>query len=109
MTYPLVYTPRMKIGIDARLIHYQRAGIGQYTQRLVQALAAIDHDNSYVILQSRKDRIPLAEGANLRRRALWTPPHHRREQWLLPLELWPLQLDLLHCPDFLSSNASGSH
>jgi hypothetical protein len=52
----------MKIGIDARLMHYQRAGIGQYTQRLVQALAAIDHDNSYVIFQSRKDLVPLAEG-----------------------------------------------
>lgn len=91
----------MKIGIDARLVHYQRAGIGQYTLRLVQALAAIDSENSYSILQSRKDKSPLAEGPNLQRHSLWTPPHHRYEQWALPLELWPLKLDVLHCPDFI--------
>jgi glycosyltransferase involved in cell wall biosynthesis len=96
-----VYNGTMKIGIDARLVHYQRAGIGQYTQRLAQAMAAIDHDNSYSLLQSRKDGTPLVGSPTFRRRSLWTPPHHRYEQWLLPLEIWPLRLDLLHCPDFI--------
>ena len=91
----------MKIGIDARLVYYQKAGIGQYTTRLAQALAAVDSDNSYTILQSRKGGAPLAEGATVRCRKMWTPPHHRWEQWLLPLELRPLGLDLLHCPDFI--------
>ncbi len=91
----------MRIGIDARLVHYQRAGIGQYTLRLAQALAAVDNENSYVILQSRKDRKPLVEQANARRHGLWTPPHHRFEQWTLPAELLPLRLDVLHCPDFI--------
>ena len=91
----------MKIGIDARLVYYQPAGIGQYTVRLAQALAAIDRDNTYVILQSRKDRAPLVEAANVRHHKMWTPPHHRYEQLTLPLELAPLGLDLLHCPDFI--------
>ena len=91
----------MKVGIDARLVYYQRAGIGQYTLRLSRALAAIDSSNTYVILHSRKDHAPLAEGANVRRYGLWTPPHHRLEQWILPVELMAPGLDVLHCPDFI--------
>ncbi len=91
----------MKIGIDARLVHYQRAGIGQYTLRLAKARAAMNQKDSFVIPQSRKDRAALVEGRAVRRHSLWTPPHHRFEQWLLPLELSSLALDLLHCPDFI--------
>ena len=91
----------MKIGIDARLVHYQPAGIGQYTLRLAQALAAMDKENTYVILQSRKDTAPLVDGVAVRRHSMLTPPHHRLEQWTLPLELRPLGLDLLHSPDFI--------
>jgi glycosyltransferase involved in cell wall biosynthesis len=91
----------MRIGIDARLVYYQRAGIGQYTLRLAQALAALDTTNSYIILQSRKESAPLLQAPTLRCRAMLTPPHHRLEQILLPLELAPLGLDLIHCPDFI--------
>jgi len=45
----------MRIGIDARILAYRRAGIGQYTLRLVEHLAGIDRDNEYILLQSRKD------------------------------------------------------
>lgn len=91
----------MKIGIDARLVHYQPAGIGQYTLRLAEALASLDSGDDVVLLQSRKERAPLLAGPGLRCRDVWTPPHHRFEQWALPLELWPLKLDVLHCPDFI--------
>ncbi len=91
----------MRIGVDARLYYYQPAGIGLYTSRLLTALAAIDHQNDYLVLQSRKDRAFLAAGPRFHRRALWTPPHHRWEQVALPLELAPLGLDLLHSPDFI--------
>ncbi len=91
----------MRIGIDARLVHYQRAGIGQYTVRLTQALAKLDGDDEFVTLQSRKDHAPLVASDRVRRHAMWTPPHHRLEQWALPLELQRLKLDLLHCPDFI--------
>ncbi len=91
----------MRIGIDARLVHYQRAGIGQYTLRLAEALAAIDAANTYAILQSRRENAPLLQASNVRCHAMWTPPHHRLEQWALPFELAPLGIDLLHSPDFI--------
>lgn len=91
----------MKIGIDARLVHYQRAGIGQYTLRLTQAMAAVDSTHEYITLQSRKDTAPLVRSACVRRHALWTPPHHRFEQWALPLELRRVHVDVLHFPDFI--------
>lgn len=91
----------MKIGIDARLVHYQRAGIGQYTVRLTQAMAAVDSTNQYITLQSRKDPAALVQSACVQRHGLWTPPHHRWEQWALPVELRGLDLDVLHCPDFI--------
>ncbi len=91
----------MRIGLDARLLYYQQAGIAQYTQRLLAALAEIDHQNDYIVLQSRKDRRRMVGAANFRRHPLWTPPHHRLEQLTLPLELAPLRLDVLHSPDFI--------
>ena len=94
----------MRIGVDARLYYYQPAGIGLYTARLLTALAALDRagsQNDYVVLQSRKDSTTIAAGPRFHRRSLWTPPHHRWEQSILPLELAPLGLDLLHSPDFI--------
>jgi len=91
----------MRIALDTRLLYYQQAGIAQYTQRLLTALAEIDHENEYLVLQSRKDGRQLVGAPNFRRHPLWTPPHHRWEQLTLPLELAPLRLDVLHSPDFI--------
>ena len=91
----------MRIGIDARLVHYSRAGIGQYILGLVEALSEIDHENEFVLLQSRKDHTLLTDQENFLRKSLWTPSHHRLEQLFLPLEITPLRLDVLHSPDFI--------
>lgn len=91
----------MRIGIDARILGYRRAGIGQYTYRLAEALATIDQTDEFIIFQSRRDDEAILDQPNFHRRTLYTPPHHRLEQWLLPLELWPHHLDLLHSPDFI--------
>jgi glycosyltransferase involved in cell wall biosynthesis len=99
----------MRIGIDARLIYYRQAGIGQYTQSLIEGLA---HENrpadgdeersdEFVVLQHRQDTHALTPGPHFRRRSTWTPCHHPMEQWTLPLEIWPLKLDLLHSPDYI--------
>lgn len=91
----------MRIGIDARLVYYRQAGIGQYILRLVEALARIDQENEFVLLQSRKHKQAIIDQPNFKKASLWTPSHHRLEQWTLPLELYRLGLDVLHSPDFI--------
>lgn len=91
----------MRVGIDARLVYYRQAGISQYTVRLLEQLAAIDSEDEFIVLQSRKDRSALVDRPNFRRRSLWTPPHHRLEQVLFPLEIAAADLDVLHSPDFI--------
>ena len=92
----------MRIGIDARITYYSRAGIGQYTRQLIRALAQVVTDDEVLILQSKKDKKPLVEGSPcFRQRSLWTPSHHRLEQLTLPLELAWHDLHLLHSPDFI--------
>ena len=91
----------MRIGIDARMVYYRQAGIAQYVVRLIEALAQINREDEFILLQSRKDRLNITAQPNFTRRSLWTPCHHRFEQWTLPLEFWPLGLDVLHSPDFI--------
>jgi glycosyltransferase involved in cell wall biosynthesis len=91
----------MRVGIDARLVYYSQAGIGQYILHLVEGLAKVDHENEYVLLQSRKDDTIILEQNNFRRVPLWTPSHHRFERYSLNVELMRLGLDILHSPDFI--------
>jgi len=91
----------MRIGIDARLVYYSQAGIGQYILHLINGLAQIDQENEYVILQSRKDDTTILQQPNFRRVSLWTPSHHRLEGLSLNVELMRLGLDVLHSPDFI--------
>jgi glycosyltransferase involved in cell wall biosynthesis len=89
----------MHIGIDARLTYYRTGGISTYIRRLIPALEAMDADNCYTVLHSRKAQQSLVE--RFRRADLWTPCHHRLERWALSVELTRFNLDLLHSPDFI--------
>ena len=91
----------MRVGIDARLVYYSQAGIGQYILHLVDGLACLDSENEYVLLQSRKDETTILDRPNFRRVSLWTPSHHRLERYSLNVELMRLGLDVLHSPDFI--------
>ncbi|MBI4670059.1 MAG: glycosyltransferase family 4 protein [Chloroflexi bacterium] len=91
----------MRIGLDARLVFYHQAGIGQYILRLTNALTALDHENEYFLFQSRKDSTRLADAPNFHRRVLWTPSHHRFERLAMSAELAPYSLDVFHSPDFI--------
>ena len=91
----------MRIAIDARLVYYQRGGIGQYIVHLIQELARLSAGDQYLILRSRRESAPLAQAAHLEDIPLWTPPHNRFEQLALPVELARLRFDLLHSPDFI--------
>lgn len=91
----------MRIGVDARLMHHQPAGISKYTWHLLQALQQIDHENEYVIFQHRRHTEAIIRQSNFERVSLFAPVHTRLEQWLMPLELLPHKLDLLHSTDFI--------
>lgn len=94
----------MRIGrfaLDARLTYYTHGGIAHYIRRLIQSLQAIDPENQYFILQSRKHTETLAEGQRFRRVNCWTPSHHRLERWTLAAEVARLRADVLHSPDFI--------
>ena len=92
----------MRIGIDARLVFYSRAGIGEYIVQLVEALAKIDsEEEDFVLLQSRKDKTHLIKSNGFYRKSLWTPSHNRFEQLGLGFEISRLKLNLLHSPDFI--------
>ena len=92
----------LKIGIDARITGYREGGISRYGRSLAQALASIDTSDQFTIFQNWRHRESiLPAGANLTTSYLFTPPHHRWEQWTLPLELSFHRVDLLHSIDFI--------
>ncbi len=91
----------MRIGVDARLVYHQPAGISRYTGHLLQAMAELDAADEFIVFQHRKHKAPLIQAPNFRRATLYAPVHHRLEQYLLALELYRFPLDLLHSTDFI--------
>jgi glycosyltransferase involved in cell wall biosynthesis len=91
----------MHIGIDARLVYYTRAGIGQYTLRLTQALASTFKEDRFTLLQDRRNSQPLVSAPNIAVARSLIPSHHRLEQVLLPWEVNRLRVDVFHSPDFI--------
>jgi glycosyltransferase involved in cell wall biosynthesis len=91
----------LRVVVDARLVTYQRAGIGTYLLSLLGSLRDVLGREQLLVLTSRKDPDVVAHLPDLPTRALWTPPHHRLEQVVLPLELAAIQGDVYHAPDFI--------
>jgi glycosyltransferase involved in cell wall biosynthesis len=92
----------MHIAIDARMPAYRQGGISQYIRHLLPALAAIDQENEYTVLASRRQQGSLAPVApRFREGRLMTPAHHRWERWALGLEVLARRPDVLHSPDFI--------
>jgi glycosyltransferase involved in cell wall biosynthesis len=92
----------LRVGLDARMNAYRRGGIPAYTQHLLAAMAALPPQAELLALEHRRQQRPVVDTPTVRRATLQTPPHHRLEQWSLPLEVLPLRLDVLHCPDFVA-------
>lgn len=98
----------MHIAIDARLVYHTRAGIGEYTLRLTQALAELYPAQRFTLLQDARVRSAYVEADNVS--ITWTrvPSHHRAEQLLLPWAIRRLDIDVFHSPDFIPPfNARG--
>ncbi len=97
----------MRIAFDYTAGIRQRAGIGNYVRRLVDALLQQDTSNSYTLLTSgrptREHQFPQA--ANVRGRSLYIPNRYLNilwYRWCLPLNAtyFTGQTDIYHGPDF---------
>ncbi len=96
----------LRVAFDARMLHYRRAGIGQYAISLLRAFAALPEIGPgarFQVLQMRSDTEPVVRDPRFSRVPMWTPPHNRYEQPALGIELLKLrpQPQLIHSPDFV--------
>ncbi len=91
----------MHIGIDARLVYHTRAGIGEYTLRLTQALAELYPDQRFTLLQDARAGQAFVKADNVAIARTRVPSHHRAEQLLLPWVVRALGVDVFHSPDFI--------
>lgn len=91
----------MRVAVDARLVTYQRAGIGNYVLSLLDGMRSTPAPPEIEVLVSRKDSDIAAALPGIRRRRCWTPPHHRFEQLALAIEIAPIRCDVYHAPDFI--------
>ncbi|HUE75895.1 MAG TPA: glycosyltransferase family 1 protein [Chloroflexota bacterium] len=96
----------MRVGIDARMLHYQRAGIATYVSGLLRGLRAVAPDLALTALVSARSTEDVCTDVPQVR--ILTPPHHRWEQITLPLELMLHRFDVLHSPDFIPPFRRGS-
>ena len=94
----------LNIGFDARMVFYRQAGIGQYILNLLREMAQLRDPRFHLtVYQSRKEKSPPQQwlGYEMHSRKLWTPPHHRYEQYALPFEIALGSPQVLHSPDFI--------
>jgi len=98
----------LRVGIDARLAFWdQRTGTGRYARSLIQAIAKVDTQNQYVLIDT-KSRHASGEAApelapNLVTRRLNWDDRLLRVAWLATrrpkIELAVGPIDMLHCPN----------
>jgi len=96
----------LRVAVDARMVHYRRAGIGQYVVSLLHAVSRspdLGPGARVQVLQMRGHEERLVKDRRFKRVPMWTPPHNRFEQPALGVELLKLrpQPQLIHCPDFV--------
>ncbi|MGI8424489.1 MAG: glycosyltransferase family 4 protein [Chloroflexota bacterium] len=91
MTYRLL--------LDARLLHYNRTGIGRYIRHLYDSMARAHPGYELTIGYSWRDAERGLSRVSPRATALWTPPHHPAERWALAAELVRHRPTLVHSPD----------
>lgn len=87
----------MKIGIDARFFGTSGKGLGRYTQKLVEELEKIDHNNQYYIfLNSHNFDEYTPKNPNFHKVLANIPWYSWQEQIIFPRILSKYKLDLVH-------------
>ena len=94
-------TTEVKIGIDARFFGPESKGLGRYTQKLVEHLERIDHENDYVIFMT-SENIDTYIPSNPRFQKVladykW---YTFSEQIFFPWKLYKSKCDFVHFPHF---------
>lgn len=82
----------MRIVIDARFWGAKHTGLGIYTQKLVENLEKIDHQNTYTLLVREKI------DSRFDQKIVDVSAYSLKEQLVLPLTLYALNPDLVHFP-----------
>jgi glycosyltransferase involved in cell wall biosynthesis len=91
----------MRIGIDARFYGPQvgGGGLGRYVSELVQALARIDHENTYVLFLKKENFHTCdVRAANIEKRLIDIPWYSIEEQCSMPREVAHAKVNLMHYP-----------
>jgi glycosyltransferase involved in cell wall biosynthesis len=92
----------LRVAMDCRLMYYRKAGISNYTRRLVQALASFDSPIALRVLLDRRDNDAAWVPSNVKIARTITPAHHRFERFTLPFEIARYGFHILHSPDFIT-------
>src|SRR4030042_6259440 len=91
----------MRIGVDARFFGSIGKGLGRYTQKLIENLENIDHENQYYIFLRKENFHEYnPHKANFLRVVADIPWYGFREQLYFPGILKKFELDLDHFPPF---------
>src|SRR4030042_2957980 len=91
----------MRIGVDARFFGSIGKGLGRYTQKLIENLENIDHENQYYIFLRKENFHEYnPHKANFLRVVADIPWYGFREQIYFPGILKKFELDLVHFPHF---------
>lgn len=87
----------MRIVIDGRMLGPRWTGIGLYTQKLIEQLGSIDHDNEYLVLVDKENYERWATPRpNVKKVLAPYKIYSLAEQLLLPFKIWRLKPDLVH-------------
>ena len=87
----------MRIGIDARFFGTSGKGLGRYTQKLVEELERIDHNNQYYIFLNKHNFDEYQpKNPNFHKVLANIPWYSWQEQIILPNILKKYKLDLVH-------------
>lgn len=87
----------MKIGIDARFFGTSGKGLGRYTQKLIEELEKIDHNNQYYIFLNQHNFDEYKpKNPNFHKILANIPWYSWQEQIIFPSILNKYKLDLVH-------------
>jgi len=87
----------MKIALDARFFGPEGTGIGKYTEKLLENLEKIDHENQYfVILKKSNFHLFNPKAENFKKILADARWYSLKEQLLLPTALAKIKPDLVH-------------